>query len=254
MLPKRHARRALDQRPADELVTLDEVAGQIRLASLELPGGGIDTEGGEILVRVADRARSADEFGDIILRSTSTGAAVRLADIATITDGFAETDQAAYFNGQPAVQVIAYRVGDETPTSVATAVKDYAAVFAADLPETVSVSIWDDDSEMLEGRIGLLLDNARVGIILVVAILALFLDIRLAFWVSLGIPICFLGAFLLLPGADISVNMVSLFAFIITLGLVVDDAIVVGENTFARREQGLPWLESAVAGSKEMAV
>ncbi|MDG1484650.1 MAG: efflux RND transporter permease subunit [Myxococcota bacterium] len=235
-------------------MTLDEVATQIRLASLDLPGGGIDTEGGEILVRVADRARSGREFGDIVLRSTATGARVRLADIATITDGFSETDQAAFFNGKPAVQVIAYRVGDETPTSVATAVKDYAAVFAPTLPDTVAVDLWNDDSQMLEGRIALLLDNARVGILLVVAILALFLDIRLAFWVSLGIPICFLGAFLILPSAGVSVNMVSLFAFIITLGLVVDDAIVVGENTFARREQGLSWSESAVAGSREMSV
>ncbi|MFT5684598.1 MAG: multidrug efflux pump subunit AcrB, partial [Myxococcota bacterium] len=235
-------------------MTLDEVAAQIRFASLELPGGGIDTEGGEILVRVSDRALSGSEFGEIVLRSTATGARVRLSDIATITDGFAETDQGAYFNGKPAVQVISYRVGDETPTSVATAVKDYAATFAPTLPDTVQVDLWDDDSEMLEGRISLLLDNARVGILLVVAILALFLDIRLAFWVALGIPICFLGAFLILPAAGVSVNMVSLFAFIITLGLVVDDAIVVGENTFARREQGLSWSESAVAGSREMSV
>ncbi len=235
-------------------MSLEEVAGQIRMASLDLPGGGIDTEGGEILVRVADRAYSGAEFGDIVLRSTATGARVRLADIATITDGFAETDQAAYFNGHPAVQVIAYRVGDETPTSVATAVKAYASQFQSTLPDTVRVDLWDDDSEMLEGRIKLLLDNARVGIVLVVAILALFLDIRLAFWVALGIPTCFLGAFLVLPGADVSVNMVSLFAFIITLGLVVDDAIVVGENTFARREQGMSWQESAIAGSREMSV
>ena len=235
-------------------MTLDEVAGQIRMASLELPAGGIDSAGGEILVRLSDRAQSASEFGDIILRSTETGAVLRLADIATITDGFADTDQAAFFNGKPAVQVMAYRVGAETPTSVATAVKAYAATFSAELPETVEVTLWDDESRMLEGRIDLLLDNARIGIFLVVAILALFLDIRLAFWVSLGIPICFLGAFLILPGADISVNMVSLFAFIITLGLVVDDAIVVGENTFAKREQGMSWMEASVTGAREMAV
>lgn len=235
-------------------LTLDDVALQIRAASLELPSGGIDTDGGEILVRLSDRRLTGGEFEDIILRSTRTGARVRLGDIATVTDGFAETDQAAFFNGQPAVQVTAYRVGSETPNSVARATKSYAELLDAELPETISVTVWNDDSEILADRVRLLVDNARVGLILVFALLALFLEIRLAFWVSLGIPICFVGSFLLLPGMGVSINMVSLFAFIITLGLVVDDAIVVGENTYARREQGMGWLQAAVAGTREMTV
>ncbi|MEL6346301.1 MAG: efflux RND transporter permease subunit [Myxococcota bacterium] len=235
-------------------LTLDEVAGQIRAASLELPGGGIDTAGGEILLRLSDRARSAPEFADIILRSTASGGKLRLGDIATITDGFEETDQAAYFGGKPAVQVTAYRIGNETPNSVAAAVKEYKKQFESELPSTITVDTWKDDSELLEGRIQLLLDNAWIGLILVFGILALFLEIRLAFWVALGIPICFVGAFLLLPVMGVSVNMISLFAFIVTLGLVVDDAIVVGENTYARHEQGMGWLQAAVEGSKEMAV
>ena len=235
-------------------LTLDDIALQIRAASLELPSGGIDTSGGEVLVRLADRRRTGAEFAEIVVRSTRTGAKVRLGDIATISDGFAETDQAAYFNGKPAVQVTAYRVGAETPNSVATAVKGYAAELVGELPETVAVDIWKDDSELLAGRIKLLVDNAWVGLLLVFGLLALFLEIRLAFWVSLGIPICFVGSFLLLPAMGVSINMVSLFAFIITLGLVVDDAIVVGENTYARREQGMDWLNSAISGSREMTV
>lgn len=235
-------------------ITLDDVAQQIRAASLELPSGGIDTAGGEILVRLSDRRRTGAEFADIVLRSTQTGAGVRLGDIATITDGFAETDQSAFFNGKPAVQVTAYRVGAETPNSVASAVKDYATILDGQLPETVTVSVWKDDSEILADRIQLLVDNARVGLLLVFVLLALFLEIRLAFWVSLGIPICFIGSFIFLPGMGVSINMVSLFAFIITLGLVVDDAIVVGENTYARREQGMDWLNAAIVGAREMTV
>ncbi|MFT4975114.1 MAG: multidrug efflux pump subunit AcrB [Myxococcota bacterium] len=235
-------------------LTLDDIAAQIRAASLELPSGGIDTAGGEVLVRLSDRRLTGAEFEDIVLRSTSTGARLRLGDIATITDGFAETDQAAYFNGRPAVQVTAYRVGAETPNSVATAVKAYAEVLRAELPPTVAIDVWNDDSELLAGRIKLLVDNAWLGLILVFCLLALFLEIRLAFWVSLGIPICFIGSFLLLPSMGVSINMVSLFAFIITLGLVVDDAIVVGENAYARREQGMDWLTASITGTREMIV
>ena len=235
-------------------LTLDDVALQIKAASLELPAGGVDTAGGEILVRLSDRRRTGAEFADIVLRSTASGARLRLGDIATINDGFAETDQAAYFEGRPAVRVTAYRVGSETPSSVATAVKTYAEGLKDTLPETIHVDVWADDSEILEGRIKLLMDNARVGLVLVFVILALFLELRLAFWVALGIPISFLGSFLLLPVMGVSINMVSLFAFIITLGLVVDDAIVVGENAYARREQGMDWLQASVLGAREMLV
>jgi len=235
-------------------LTIDDVATQIRFASIELPGGSLRTDGGEILVRVADRRVTASEFSDIILVTATTGGGVRLGDIAAITDGFAPTEQSAYFNGDPAIRVVAYRVGSQTPTGVATAVRQYAETLPGVLPPTVAVDVWSDESELLEGRISLLLDNAKVGLVLVVILLALFLDLRLAFWVSLGIPICFLGAFLLLPGLDVSVNMISLFAFIVTLGLVVDDAIIVGENTYAKREEGQDWLDAAINGAREMSV
>ncbi len=244
--------------PREELeshgLTLDEVARQVTAASLELPGGDIDTRGGEVLVRVDDRRVAGHEFGDVVLRSGAGGAAVRLADIATLTDGYAETDQAVYFEGKPAVQVTAYRVGDETPMQVAGAVRGYAETLRAELPANVGLDVWADDSQLLRGRIDLLLDNARIGLFLVVLILALFLNLRLAFWVSLGIPISFLGAFFFMDGFDLSVNMVTLFAFIVTLGLVVDDAIVVGENIHEKRRQGMKGVDAAVAGAKEMVV
>ena len=235
-------------------LTLDGIAQQIRAASLELPGGGVKTDGGELLVRVSDRRRSADEFAQLLLRSTIDGAHVRLGDIAQINDGYEDNDQSLYYNGVPAVRLVVFRIGSETPISVATAAKEYAEQLRSELPSTISINTWDDQSELLRGRIDLLLNNAKVGLILVFCILALFLEARLAFWVSMGIPICFLGAFWLLPGTDASINMVSLFAFIVTLGLVVDDAIVVGENIYEYQEKGHSWLDAAILGARQMTV
>lgn len=235
-------------------LTLEGIAQQIRLTSLELPGGGVKTDGGEVLVRMSERRQTVEEYGEILIRSTFNGAQVRLGDIATLSDGYEDNDQASYFNGERAVRLVIYRIGNETPIEVATAVKGYSEKLKSRLPNTVNISTWDDQSELLRGRIDLLLNNAKFGLILVFGILALFLEARLAFWVAMGIPICFLGSFWLLPGTDASINMVSLFAFIVTLGLVVDDAIVVGENVYEFREKGDSWMDSAIKGSRQMTV
>lgn len=235
-------------------ITLDEVATQIARASLELPGGEIKTEGGQILVRLADRRLTGHEFGGIIVRGTSSGAAVRLADIATIRDGYADTYEALYFDGRPAVLVAVYRVGDETPTAVAKVVNQYAEKLRGTLPENVSVATWNDWSIRLENRINLLLRNAVFGLVLVIVILGLFLKARLAFWVSLGIPICYLGSFIVLKLFGMSINVISVFGFIIALGMVVDDAIVVSENTFHKMQMGQPRLRAAIEGARQMTV
>ncbi len=235
-------------------LSLEEVARQVGAASVEVPSGGIKTEAGEVLLRVSDRKRSVSEFASIVVRSTAGGADVRLGDIATIVDGYAETDQATYYDGKRAVRLTAYRVGDETPAGVSEAVHAYADELRAELPANISVQIWDDDSEMLTQRIDLLMRNAQFGLVLVFVVLALFLRLRLAFWVALGIPISFLGALLVLGGTTISINMITLFAFIVTLGMVVDDAIVVGENVFEMMQGGMEPLEAAIRGAKEMAV
>jgi len=235
-------------------LTLDEVAQRVRAASLEIPAGGIDTAGGEILVKVDDRRRSGDEFRDIVVRGTPGGGVLTLGELATIQDTFEENDQATYLNGQRAVEIVAFRVGQESPQGVADYVKEYTRELRAELPDNVEVSLLKDDSILLRQRIELLVKNAVQGLFLVLLILYLFLNVRLAFWVALGIPISFLGAFALMPGLDITVNMISLFAFIITLGLVVDDAIVIGENIYEKLEQGLKPMEAAIAGAREMAV
>ncbi len=234
--------------------TADDIAMQIKAASLELPAGEIESSRGEFLLRVADRKRTASDFADLVLKSTAQGAQVRLGDVANIRDGYLDTDVDYLFNGKPAVQVTAYRMGDETPSQVARAVRDYLDELRADVPESIEVKVWKDDSIILQERIQLLLDNAMLGLILVLLILALFLDLRLAFWVALGIPISFMGAFLVLPTFDQSINMVSLFAFIITLGMVVDDAIIVGEHAFDKMQEGMEPMKAAIEAGREMSV
>ena len=235
-------------------LSLQQVAGEVSASSLELPGGELETPRGEINVRVADRKREGHELRDVIVTRTAQGADVTLGEISTITDGYEDIDREARFDGRPAVRVTVYRVGDQTPASVAQAVHEYAETLRGELPDNIDIAVWQDDSEILEQRMDLLLENAALGLVLVVVILALFLDLRLAFWVALGIPISFLGSFVILGSTDFSINMITLFAFIVTLGMVVDDAIVVGERTFALREKGLSPMAAAVAAAREMVV
>ncbi len=243
--------------PREELrrynLTLDQVAQRVRAASVELPGGGVKTAGGEILVRTTERRDYGDQFGDIAILSRPDGSVVRLADIAKIDDGFRDTDQAAYFNGKRAIMVKVYRVGDETPVSVSARVAHYIDEHRHKLPKGVELATWADQSEIYSQRIDLLMRNAYWGLALVMLILGMFLELGLAFWVTLGIPISFIGSLMVLPPANASINMISLFAFIVTLGMVVDDAIVVGEAIHTRRARGVPWARAAVDGAREVA-
>jgi len=241
--------------PQDELrahdLTPGAVARAIGAANVEVPGGALKTRAGEILLRTTERRDRGEEFEDIVLRSRPDGSRLHLGDIARIRDGFQELDQEAFFNGHRAVMVNVYRVGDQTPIEVADAVHDYVAT--VDLPPGVEAATWNDSSEVYKDRIDLLVRNAKLGLMLVLLILGLFLEPKLAFWVTLGIPISFAGSLLLLPAADVSINMISLFAFIVTLGMVVDDAIVVGEAIYQRRTEGMGYLAAAIGGVKEVA-
>ena len=234
-------------------LSLEGVAGAVRAASLELPGGGVKTPGGEVLLRTTERADWGEEFAELPIRSATTGTRLRLGELADVKDGFAETDEQALFNGQPAVRVDVYRVGDQTPIEVADAVKEVRDQLQARLPPSVHVDTWQDMSQIYRDRINLLLRNAYLGLVLVLVVLGLFLDLRLAFWVTLGIPVSFAGALLLMPGFDLSLNMITLFAFIVTLGMVVDDAIVVGENVYELRQRGLSFRDAAIAGVRQVA-
>ena len=235
-------------------LTLDGVAAQVRRTALELPAGGVKTRAGEVLLRTAERRDLGREFADIPVVTTEDGTSVRLGQIAEIKDGYAETDVEAAYNGKPAMMLSVYSIGDQSPTEVATAVKRYVEDRADSLPPGIALSVNRDLSEVFDQRMNLLLRNAAIGLALVLVLLGMFLEPKLAFWVTMGIPISFLGSFLLLPTFDVSLNMISLFAFIVTLGMVVDDAIVVGENAFRLRREGMGRLEAAIVGARRMAM
>jgi multidrug efflux pump subunit AcrB len=235
-------------------LTLPVVANLVRRTAIELPAGGVKTKGGEVLLRTTERRDLGQEFANIAVLTGTDGTPVRLGDIANIVDGFAETDVEAAFEGKPAVLLEVYSVGDQSPTDVAEAVKRYVARLAPTLPPGVSVTSWHDHAKLYEERLDLLMRNAMIGLIVVLLILGLFLEPKLAFWVMMGIPISFLGSLILLPIIDVSINMLSLFAFIVTLGMVVDDAIVVGENGFRFKRQGKPALEASIGGARQVSM
>ena len=235
-------------------LTLEQVANRIRAASLDLPGGSVKTSGGEILLRTKERRYWGPEYADIAILSKADGTEVRLSEIARVVDGFADSETYGRFDNQPAAMVKVFRIGEQKPTEISQKVLAYVAEKQGQLPETLQVAIWNDTTEIFNSRMGLLEKNALLGLLLVIIILGLFLEIRLAGWVMLGIPISFLGTLLFMPWLDVSINMISLFAFILALGILVDDAIVVGENIFDHRQQGKPYLKAAVDGALEVSV
>jgi multidrug efflux pump subunit AcrB len=235
-------------------LTLNQVALRVRQASLDLPGGSVKAAGGEILLRTKERRYRGAEYAEIVILVNADGSEVKLGDIATIRDSFEETDQYARFNGMPAAMVSVFRVGKEKPTVISDVVYDYMLQKREMLPDSIQVDVWNDTSELFDSRLKLLLKNAVLGLIMVLIILSMFLQIRLALWVMLGIPISFFGALLFMPAFDVSINMISLFAFIMALGIVVDDAIVVGENIFEHRQKGKTYTQAAVDGAQEVAV
>lgn len=233
-------------------LTLQQIANLVAGASLDLPSGELETESGELLLRVTERREVGEQFEDIAIIAQDDGSIVRLGDIATVVDGFRDEDREGYFNGEPAARIRVFRVGDQTPRDVADAVTQVVEQQRARLPDSVGLAVINDMSKVYSDRIGLLMKNGQLGVILVLLILGAFLHPRLAFWVTLGIPISFLGAFLFLPAMDVSINMISLFAFLLVLGIVVDDAIVVGESTFYQRRRGLRPYAASVEGTREV--
>jgi len=234
-------------------LTFDAVANAVRRSSFDLPGGSIRTSGGEILLRTKGQAYRGNEFEDLVLITRPDGTRLLLGDVARVVDGFAETDQSARFSGEPAVGIRVYRVGDQSALGIAAKVKEYVSEAQNRVPAGVTLTAWNDFSRILQGRLDLMIRNARNGYILVFIILALFLKFRLAFWVSLGIPISFLGAFWLMPVTDVTINLISLFAFIVVLGIVVDDAIIIGENIFKHHERGDRGAGGSMRGAIEVA-
>jgi len=235
-------------------LTLEEVARRIRQASFDIPGGRIKARSGEIVIRTKGRRYRAREYANIVVISRPDGTKLTLGDIARIRDTFEDTDLYSTFNGRPAAMIKVFRVGDQRPTDISSTVKRFVKERQKTLPPSVHLAIWNDTSEILAGRMHLLIKNAIFGLILVFLVLSAFLETSLALWVMLGIPTSFLGAIFFMPAIGLSINMISLFAFIMALGIVVDDAIVVGESAYEHRKKGKSRLDAAIDGAIEVGI
>lgn len=235
-------------------LSLSNIADSIRRSTVDLPGGSVRTSRGEVILRALGKRYEASQLAEIPVATDQNGAIITLGSIATLVDGFEDIDLSSRFDQEDAIVVNVYRVGQEDTLALAKLVKDYVAKSSTRFPEGVKLSVWNDQSLYLQGRLDLLQRNALTGLLLVLVVLALFLRPSLAFLVALGIPVSFAGGIWLMPMLGVSINMISLFAFILVLGIVVDDAIVTGENVYTRIQNGEHPRVAAWKGTEEVSV
>ncbi len=240
------------QRLREYGLTLGQVADLIQRSSEDVPAGAVETSSGEILLRLKGRKQWADEFGQIQIITAPSGAAVMLSDIAEITDGFEEEGFHSQFNQQTSVELQIYRIGDQSPLEIAELVKETLTDFEASLPPGIQYRIDSNTAEDFRERLSLLTENGIMAIVIVLLILALFLEYKLAFWVMMGMVVSFVGGMVFLPLIGESINMISMFGFLVVLGIVVDDAVVVGENIYEYRQQGMSNLDAAIKGARDV--
>lgn len=233
-------------------LSFDHIVQAVRTGSLELPGGKIKTRGGEFLVRAKGKRYTGEEYEQIPLVTREDGTVIRLGDVATVRDEFEDRDLKARFNGKPAVMVAVNRTDEQDTIAISETTIDYIQKHQAGMPAGISLGYWFNMADMVQERIDLLLKNGLQGIVLVFVVLALFLDLGLSFWVASGIPISFMGAFLILGYLDASINMLSLFGFIMTLGILVDDAIIVGENVYTHYANGKSPKQAVINSMKQV--
>jgi len=236
-------------------LSFDDVVSAVEGSSADIAGGTIKARGGEILLRTAGKAYRGEAFRSIPLLTRSDGSRVLLGDVAGVDDGFVDEPLSTRFNGERSAVLRIFATGDRGALDVAAKVRDFAGDIEGELPAGIQVTPFRDFSFYLEGRLRMLIENGLYGLMLVFAVLTLFLRPSLAFFVMLGIPISFLGALLLLPLLDITINLASLFGFILVLGIVVDDAIIVGESVFTHfQRHGGPGVEASVEGTRRVAL
>lgn len=232
-------------------LTFDEVAARVAGSNLLSTGGTIKTNSEDYLIRADTRSYYADQLNNIVIKTTDAGSPIQLRDVGVARDRFAETPNALYFNGNPAVSMVISNTNSEDLLSTASNVKKYIEEFNED-NNNIQLNVVSDSSITLEQRTLLLLENAAVGILLVLIFLSIFLNIRLALWVSLGLPLSFLGMFIFAASFGVTINVLSLFAMIIVIGILVDDGIVIAENIYQHYEQGKPPIRAAIDGTLEV--
>jgi multidrug efflux pump subunit AcrB len=235
-------------------LTFDTIVQAIRRSSVDLPAGSIKTRSGEVLLRTKGQAYTADDYAGIVVRTRADGTRITLGDIAEIRDGFEEDPRYGLFNGEPAVLIDVYRTGDQSAIGIGRAVRQYLAEQQALMPGGVTIDYWRDRSRIVKLRLQTLVKSALQGGLLIFLLLALFLRLSVAIWVCVGIPISFLGALALMPTIGVTINLISLFAFILVLGIVVDDAIITGENIYTHLKRAEASTSAAITGAQEVAV
>jgi multidrug efflux pump subunit AcrB len=235
-------------------LTLSQVAQSIGAATRDIPIGNIQTQGGQYLLRTEGLRQSGLDFADIPLKTHSDGSQVTVADIANITDGFEPNNAYFSYNGAAGMIVYVYQSKNSRTLPLANQVHQYVDQLNATLPESVTLNLPYKRIEKYQARMSMLIDNGIAGLLLVVLVLGLFLTPRLAFWVAVSIPVVFISAFTVLYYLDVSINMISMFAFIMTLGIVIDDAIIVGERIHQKIQQGLSVRDATVQGANDMLV
>ena len=234
-------------------LTLGDIAGAVRGGSLDLSAGSIDTRDEEVRIRTTGQNYTQHDFEDIIVLSRADGTVVRLGDIAEVRDGFRDVDLITRYQGRPAVYVEVFQTSDEKVLDIVEAVEEHLEQeVVPSLPAGVGLEVWNNTGQIFESRLGLLVKNGLIGLALVLLSLTLFLDLRLAFWVAVGIAVSFVGTFAVMGWLGVSINMMTLFAFILAVGIVVDDAVVVGENIYAEREKGWRGVDASIRGTRRI--
>ena len=236
-------------------LTLSDIAGAVRRSSLDLSAGSIDTRESQVRVRTLGQRYEQQEFEDVVVLSRPDGTVLRLGDIAEVRDGFQDIDLIVRHEDQPAVFIEVYRADDENVMSVANAVQEHIANdVVPSLPDGVGVTIWNDESSVYAERAALLIKNGLLGLLLVLIALGLFLEIRLAVWVAAGLLISGIGALAVMFALDLAINTISLFSFVLAIGIVVDDAIVVADHIYSERKRGAPGVVAAIRGARRIVV
>lgn len=237
-------------------LTFSDVVNAVRRSSIDLPGGSIKSDNGDILLRTKGQAYTGWEFAQVVLLTREDGTRLLLGDIALIDDGFVEDNPFATFDGKPSVSIRVRAVGDQNALEISKSVNAFLVKAGKDFPDNIQADTWGDSSFYLNDRLNMMLENMFWGALLVFLVLSLFLKIKLAFWVIVGLPVCFLGTLLVLPadGIGVTINMLSLFAFILVLGIVVDDAIIMGESAYSEIDKKGHSTENVIAGVKKVAM
>jgi len=233
-------------------LTIAEIANHVNFSAKDVPSGEINTSAGDYVLRTEGRRENALDYRDITLKHEVDGSIITLGDIAKISDGFKEDNSYFSYNGEKGMIIYVYQSKASRTLDLADKVNESINKLNEELPLNVKLEFPYKRTDKFKDRMGMLINNGITGLLLVVLVLGIFLNPRLAFWVGISIPVVFISSFTLLSYLDVSINMISMFAFIMTLGIVVDDAIIVGENIYAKRQKGIPTSRAVVEGVNEM--